>query len=67
MHHFLAPVTLIFGLILDSVGTVSGTRPNIVFVITDDRGFGDLSCTGNLVLRRPEIIRKEKGKGQAEG
>ncbi len=32
-----------------------GKQPNIVFVLTDDQGYGDLSCTGNPVLRTPCI------------
>lgn len=36
----------------------TATRPpNIVFVITDDQGYGDLSCTGNPVVRTPHIDR----------
>ncbi len=30
-------------------------RPNVVIVITDDQGYGDLSCHGNPVLRTPQI------------
>ncbi|MCA9176230.1 MAG: arylsulfatase [Planctomycetales bacterium] len=30
-------------------------QPNVVIVITDDQGYGDLSCHGNPVLRTPEI------------
>ncbi len=33
----------------------AGDRPNVIFVITDDQGYGDLSCTGNPVLRTPNI------------
>ena len=29
--------------------------PNVVIVITDDQGHGDLSCHGNPVLKTPEI------------
>lgn len=32
-------------------------RPNVVFVITDDQGYGDLSCHGNPVLRTPNLDR----------
>lgn len=36
-------------------GTMEGSRPNIVIVITDDQGMGDLSCMGNEVVRTPNI------------
>ena len=29
--------------------------PNIVLVITDDQGYGDLACHGNTVLRTPNL------------
>lgn len=34
---------------------LAGSRPNIVLVITDDQGMGDLSCMGNEVVRTPHI------------
>jgi len=35
--------------------SLSGSRPNIVFVLTDDQGMGDLSCMGNKVVQTPHI------------
>jgi arylsulfatase B len=29
--------------------------PNVVLIITDDQGYGDLSCHGNPILRTPNI------------
>jgi len=35
--------------------TLAGTRPNIIVVMTDDQGMGDLSCLGNKVVRTPHV------------
>ena len=45
------------------VGTLSATafaatpKPNIIFILADDLGVGDLGCYGQKVLKTPSIDR----------
>lgn len=42
-------------------GQSSSTKPNIVIILTDDQGWGDLSIHGNTNLQTPNIDRLAKG------
>ncbi|MCW5982508.1 MAG: arylsulfatase [Bryobacteraceae bacterium] len=35
----------------------SRPRPNLLVILTDDQGYGDFSCHGNLVLKTPNMDR----------
>ncbi len=39
------------------VATAKGTPPNVIVVMTDDQGYGELSCHGNPVLKTPHLDR----------
>lgn len=47
-------LSLLFGCLL-AASLHAATHPNILLIITDDQGFGDLSCHGNTVLQTPVI------------
>ena len=51
-----AAMALVAGLTVCGSVASSGP-PNVVLIITDDQGYGDLSCHGNPVLRTPNLDR----------
>ena len=40
-------------LIAEDVAAI--TQPNVILIVTDDQGYGDLSCHGNPVLETPHM------------
>lgn len=46
--------TLLLGAILSSA-LLAAEKPNVILVMTDDQGYGDLSCHGNPILKTPHL------------
>ena len=51
----------VFGVPAAAEETATSARPNIIFIMADDLGYGDLSCYGATKLQTPnvDILAKE--------
>ena len=57
----IIPLALLIGAMIQTVFAGETKKPNVVIVITDDQGYGDLGFTGNTAIQTPAIdqLRKE--------
>ncbi|HIJ66896.1 MAG TPA: sulfatase-like hydrolase/transferase, partial [Planctomycetes bacterium] len=40
---------------LNSFDKSIDSKPNVIFILTDDQGYGDLACHGHPTLKTPNI------------
>ncbi len=49
------PVLVLLGLCCSALAAPLPAKPNILFILTDDQGYGDFSFTGNPILKTPNV------------
>src|SRR5688572_5104093 len=55
-----AVVALLFAALAGTAAVEAQSRPNVVFILADDLGYGDLGCYGQQRIRTPNIDRLAK-------
>ncbi len=49
------PVFLLAFVCCPTMFAAAGDKPNVILVMTDDQGYGDLGCHGNPILKTPNL------------
>lgn len=47
--------SFLFALVIQATALPQESRPNVIFIMADDQGYGDLGCTGNPIIKTPHI------------
>ena len=54
-------IAMILPVLVSNAGAAPEGKTNVIVVLTDDQGYGDLSCTGNPVLKTPNLDKLAVG------
>ncbi len=55
MKILLHIITLLVVLVVTGAVSSAAEKPNVILIMTDDQGYGDLGCHGNPVVKTPNI------------
>ncbi len=55
MRRFVILLGVVVGMGWAAIAPVWGARPNVLLILTDDQGFGDIGSHGNPVLKTPHL------------
>lgn len=55
MLEMKSPFLSVFVLLACGLSAMADSRPNIVFIMADDLGYGDLGCYGQTVIQTPNL------------
>ena len=60
MHNQLTLLVLLFSFFHGNAQNLSKDKPNIVFILADDLGYGDLGAYGQQIIKTPNLDQLAK-------